>query len=240
MTRRVVVFDLDDTLYLERDFVRSGFEAVDRWLTARFGARDFFERAWQLFVAGRRGDVFDQVLPRLGLEAEPQLIRQLVAVYRDHQPALRLEPAAEDLLASLSDRCPLAILTDGYHATQRRKVVALRLEERCRPIVCTDAWGRAHWKPDPKGFVHIQNALGLPPERCTYIGDNPHKDFRAPKALGWRTIRVRHPEGEHAAAEPATPGDAADRTITSLADLEVADLLSGARARRKLGAAAVA
>ena len=32
----VIVFDLDDTLYLERDFVRSGFAAVDRWVSDRF------------------------------------------------------------------------------------------------------------------------------------------------------------------------------------------------------------
>ena len=33
----VIVFDLDDTLYPEADFVRSGFQAVDRaWSRAAF------------------------------------------------------------------------------------------------------------------------------------------------------------------------------------------------------------
>jgi putative hydrolase of the HAD superfamily len=30
-----LVFDLDDTLYPEKDFVLSGFDAVDRWLKER-------------------------------------------------------------------------------------------------------------------------------------------------------------------------------------------------------------
>ena len=33
---------------------------------------------------------------------------------------------------------------------------------------------------------------------CAYLGDNPRKDFTAPRRLGWRTARVRRAEGEHA------------------------------------------
>jgi putative hydrolase of the HAD superfamily len=222
----VVVFDLDDTLYLERDFVRSGFAAVDAWLAAHHGLCGFEAHAWALFLAGRRGDVFDQALPMLGLGPRPALIRRLVDVYREHRPAIRLEPAAPDLLAALRGRCRLALLTDGYHDTQRRKVAALGLEHWCDPVVCTDQWGRAHWKPSPRGFLHIQRAFETAPECCIYVGDNPAKDFRAPKALGWRTLRVRHPLGEHARADAISPLDQADRTVTGLAEVSAADLLA--------------
>ena len=222
---RVVVFDLDDTLYLERDFVRSGFAAVGGWLAAHYGVSDFEAHAWDLFLAGRRGDVFDCALPSLSLDPQPALIRRLVAIYRDHLPTIRLEPAAAELLGDLRGRCRLAVLTDGFHGTQRRKSAALGLDGRCRPIVCTDQWGREHWKPSPRGFLHIQQALEASPERCIYIGDNPAKDFRAPKALGWRTLRVRHALGEHARAAAASPLDDADTTVTSLAEVTVADLL---------------
>ena len=55
---------------------------------------------------------------------------------------------------------------------------------------------------------------------------NPAKDFSAPKALGWRTLRVRHPLGEHARADAASPLDQADRTVAGLAEVSVADLLA--------------
>jgi putative hydrolase of the HAD superfamily len=222
---RVVVFDLDDTLYLERDFVRSGFAAVGRWLEAHYGVNDFEAYAWDLFLAGGRGDVFDRTLPQIGLEPQPELLRRLVGVYRQHPPTIRLEPTATELLSALSGRCALAVLTDGHHDTQARKIAALGLEARCRLIVCTDQWGREHWKPSPRGFLHIQRALEAPPERCIYIGDNPAKDFRAPRALGWRTLRVRHALGEHACAAAASALDDADRTVSSLAEVTVADLL---------------
>lgn len=222
----VVVFDLDDTLYLERDFVRSGFAAVGAWLAAQHRVGDFEAHAWELFLAGRRGDVFDRALPRLGLDPQPTLIRRLVTIYRDHAPQIRLAPGVAELLAALSGCCRLALLTDGYHDTQRRKIAALALEAWCEEVVCTDQWGRAHWKPSPRGFLHIQRTFETAPERCIYVGDNPAKDFRAPKALGWRTLRVRHPEGEHARADAASPFDQADRTVTGLAEVSAADLLA--------------
>jgi len=222
----VVTFDLDDTLYLERDFVRSGFAAVGAWLATERGVRGFESCAWRLFEAGRRGDVFDRVLPRLGVDPDGALIRRLVRVYREHLPTIRLEPAAADLLGRLGGRCRLAVLTDGFHETQRRKIKSLGLESTCRPIVCTDRWGREHWKPSPKGFLHVQETLGAAPERCIYIGDNPAKDFRAPKGLGWRTLRLRHPQGEHAGASAASPRDEADATVTSLDQVAVDDLLA--------------
>ena len=55
----VVVFDLDDTLYLERDYVRSGFRAVDAWLASR-GILGFFGEAWANFENGLRGKAFDR------------------------------------------------------------------------------------------------------------------------------------------------------------------------------------
>jgi len=44
-----IVLDLDDTLYLERDYVRSGFKAVDQWLRMHKSFNDFYEEAWRLF-----------------------------------------------------------------------------------------------------------------------------------------------------------------------------------------------
>jgi putative hydrolase of the HAD superfamily len=211
---RVVVFDLDDTLFPEREYVRSGIAAVAAFLERP----DFATVAWELFTGGVRGRLFDETLVRLGLPVEARTIELLVERYRTHRPALRLFPEVDAVLAGLRPRCRLAIVSDGPLAAQERKIEALGLRGRFDPIVLTDRWGRAFWKPHERAFRAVEAATGEHGGACAYVGDNPLKDFVAPRALGWRRVRVRRVDGEHA----AVPGGDAD--------LECGDLAEAARA----------
>jgi putative hydrolase of the HAD superfamily len=219
----VIAFDLDDTLYLERDFVRSGFIAVDRWVCDRFAVTGFFDTAWILFEAGRRGDIFDRALAALEIQAGPELIRHLVNIYRDHTPSIHLATDAEEALADLCARRRTALVTDGYWNTQARKVAALGLVGRLKQIVYTDQLGRSKWKPHPEGFLAIQNEFGLAAQEFVYVADNPQKDFIAPRHLGWKTVRVRRPEGQYARLS-AEPSLGPDYTVMSLRELDLAEL----------------
>ncbi len=145
-----VVFDLDDTLYLERDFVLSGFAAVDRWLSSARGVEGFGERAGRIFREGARGRIFDTVLAELGLHAAPAEVERLVAVYREHTPTVSLMPDAEAALAWAAEAFQLGLITDGCAAVQRRKICALGLEARIACRIVTDEWGRESWKPSPE------------------------------------------------------------------------------------------
>ena len=78
---RCVVFDLDDTLYLERDYVRSGFFAVGRYLEERHDLQGFESAAWQEFEAGRRGDIFDHDSMKTGWEFNLSCSQDLGAVF---------------------------------------------------------------------------------------------------------------------------------------------------------------
>ena len=64
---QLVAFDLDDTLYPEREFVQSGFTAVAQHLADAgvIDAESFFNAATSLFVAGARGNIFNLALERL-------------------------------------------------------------------------------------------------------------------------------------------------------------------------------
>ena len=149
----VVVFDLDDTLYLEANFVRSGFKALDKWVQERLSAPGFFDQAWGFFETGRRGNIFDLTLERLGIAITQNLIDRMLHIYRSHEPNINLEPDAADALVFLRNRSKLALLTDGYKGTQQRKVDALGLQDSLDPIIYTDRWGRTGWKPNPRGFL---------------------------------------------------------------------------------------
>jgi putative hydrolase of the HAD superfamily len=192
-----IAFDLDDTLYLERDYVRSGFEAVGKWAAATLGIQHFSESAWRLFEQGLRGSVFQAVLRNLRREPEPSLVGQMVEIYRNHQPVIALLPDAVACLQSLCGDAVLSIITDGPLLSQRAKCQSLGLVEFCKLIVFTDQWGTQFCKPHPRAFQFVEAEVGRGDFSFVYVGDNPSKDFGAPLSLGWDTVRVRRPGGLH-------------------------------------------
>jgi putative hydrolase of the HAD superfamily len=227
----VVVFDLDDTLYPEHDFVASGFQAVDALLRAR-GIRRFLPVAQQLFQGGLRGRIFDCALEQIGTIPSPELVAELIAEYRSHAPRLSLFPDARWVLDHFATST-IGLLTDGFSQTQRNKVRALGIEPRFAAIVYTDDLGRAHWKPSPAPFEKIASLLGMQHEmhRLVYVADNPKKDFIAPNQLGWTTIRIQRGAGEYTALAALEPSHAAHHEITSLEMLpHILESLSVSRA----------
>ena len=50
-------------------------------------------------------------------------------------------------------------------------------------------------KPCDIAFRIMQRRWGLPFEQMVYVGDNPKKDFQAPKQLGIRTLYFENEDG---------------------------------------------
>jgi putative hydrolase of the HAD superfamily len=227
--RRLVVVDIDDTLYPERDYVRSGFAAVGAWARDELGVDGLGERAWAAFEAGVRRTIFDEVLAAAGLEPTPELVGRMVEVYRTHRPDIALLDDARAWLDAVPDDVVVAAVTDGPLASQRAKAEALDLRRWVATIVFTAELGPGRGKPHPAAFERLERELGLAGPCCAYVADNPAKDFVAPRRLGWRTVRVRRPEGLHARVPS---GDDVDVEITTLAELDAALGPAPAPARR--------
>lgn len=207
MSDLCLVFDLDDTLYPEASYARSGLRAAGIWAEREMGIAGLVPTLLGLFDSGRRGDVFDAALVQHGHAAGAAIVARLVDVYRSHTPELALFEDAAWALTHYGAHLPLGIITDGYADVQRAKVAALGVASRFRHIVYTDALGgRAAWKPSPAGYEAIERAV---PEATAfaYVADNAAKDFVAANARGWRTIRIVRPSGEYRGAEPATGGE---------------------------------
>ena len=223
----VVVLDMDDTLFLERDYVHSGFAAVDAVVAKEYGLKGFSECAWRLFCAGVRGRIFNEALKEMGVELQSAFVAELVSVYRSHLPRIELtSDSLRFLNAARRHGLHIALVSDGAYVAQKAKVEALGLNTLISPIVLTDAFGRDAWKPNPRGYLEVFERLGGRHSNYIYIGDNPNKDFIAPNALGWRTIRIRRPHGEHALASASTQDGAPHREIVSFDELRV-DSLKG-------------
>ena len=195
---RGIVLDIDDTLYLERDYVLSGFKSVEAYVSQTYGIHGFARVSWKLFEAGRRGDIFDIALAELGVSVTPTLVDGLVHHYRNHRPTIALLPDSLRLLNTARSAVRLGIISDGPKHAQQQKVVALGLDRHGARIVLTDELGPEFWKPNLRPFQDMEQFLGLAGSRLVYVADNPAKDFVGPHALGWRTIRVARDGGLHA------------------------------------------
>ncbi|VBB05512.1 Hypothetical protein LUCI_0722 [Lucifera butyrica] len=185
----VVVFDLDDTLYDELTYVRSGFRAVAQFLQRSWNlpAEPCYQRL-VMRLAGGRGSIFDDVLQEFGVYSRKN-VRQCLSVYRRHQPEICLFPAAEDCLRWLAP-FPLYIVTDGNKLVQHNKIIALGLKERVRHCYITHRYGIKNAKPSPYCFWKICEREQVDPGQVIYVADNPRKDFVGIKPLGFKTVRI--------------------------------------------------
>jgi putative hydrolase of the HAD superfamily len=222
----IVAFDLDDTLYPEETFVRSGFRAVARALHDRWDVSEAeaFDSMWSSLEGRGRGTQFDDVVESLGLRGR-QSVRELVNVYRHHAPSISLPEESRVTLERLRPR-PLYVVTDGHKVVQQSKIDALGLAPFLRHAYVTHRYGIHNRKPSVHVFELMMRRERCEPSDIVYVGDDPSKDFRNLRPLGVHTIRVT--TGRHArVAVPAT--EDAERTVASVGAVPavVAELEAG-------------
>lgn len=203
-----VVFDLDDTLYFERDYVRSGFEALAKYI----GEKSAADELWTYFIKGipaidKYVEVHDCIHRR----------NEFLGVYRTHQPLLSLADGVRETLIDFRARgIKLGIITDGRPEGQRAKLSALDLWSLVDDVVITDELGGPQFrKPCDIAFRIMQQRWRIPYEQLVYVGDNSMKDFYAPKQLGMQTVCLSSSKGLHSNHTL----DLANKTITNINEL---------------------
>lgn len=182
-----VIFDLDDTLYNEKDYVRSGYKAVSDYLGGGYE-----EKLWQFFESCK--PAIDELLKELGREDEKQ---DVLNVYRRHKPTLHLDEPVRSMIEQLIVQgIRVGIITDGRPEGQRNKIEALELDKLIDDIIITDELGGPQFrKPCDIAFRIMQTRWRLPASEIVYVGDNPIKDFQAPRQLGMKGIWYWNKEG---------------------------------------------
>lgn len=180
----VVCFDLDDTLYKEKDYLKSAFKEIAAHV-ARTGNGDSENNFHILLDAFERGNPpFQEINTRLNIEIP---VDRYLEIYKGHKPAIRLSTEIFETLRVLKSRkCVLGLISDGRSITQRNKIEALGLGQFFADdnIVISGEFGSE--KPSERNYLFFSEKYKN--GRFTYIGDNLTKDFVTPNRLGWTTI----------------------------------------------------
>jgi putative hydrolase of the HAD superfamily len=215
---KAVLFDLDDTLYPEMDFVASGFRTVAQHLKSLGVDPAQAEARLQALLAARgRGRIFNDVLEEFGLYSEER-VKTLLFLYRSHRPSLCLPETSRAVLNDLKNRgLKMGVITDGAAVMQKNKIEALGLGAWMEVMIPTDILGTSCWKPSMVPYQMALELLGLLGPEVIYVGDNVTKDFLGANRAGLTTVQLLHLEGS--AAQETRPEYQAHHPIKSLAEL---------------------
>lgn len=190
---KAVIFDLDDTLISEREYIESGFRHISKILRNHFGVdnKEIYQLLVKLFNESPV-KVFNRLFDELKINYDNDVIKWLVNEYRNHEPKINFY---DDVLPALeklkSKNIKTGIITDGYAITQKQKIHALNAEKLFDEIIITDELGgKKFWKPNPKAFEIMSNKLNVAFEEMVYVGDNPEKDFYISRIIPVKTIRI--------------------------------------------------
>ena len=180
-----VIFDLDDTLYSEKEYVRSGYKAVSDYLGGGFE-----KILWKFFADGK--PAIDELLKSLGREPEKETVLE---IYRSHIPSIQPYDGVPEMITSLKKRgIKVGIITDGRPEGQRNKIQALGLD--VDEVIITDELGGVQFrKPCDIAFRIMATRWRLNPADMVYVGDNPDKDLQAPQQLGMKCILFANSDG---------------------------------------------
>ena len=182
---QAVIFDLDDTLYSEKSYVRSGFKKIEEF----FEKPSMEDELWNVFIKG--GKPIDEILK---LEGLLDFKEKSLEIYRFQVPDIKLYYGVPELIKRIQKEKRVGIITDGRPEGQYAKIRALGLN--VDELIITDELGGIEFrKPNEMAFRLMKMKMDVPYEKMVYIGDNIKKDFIAPKKLGMRSIWFKNPDG---------------------------------------------
>ncbi|MBO4788990.1 MAG: ATP-grasp domain-containing protein [Lachnospiraceae bacterium] len=192
-----VVFDLDDTLYSEKEYVRSGFKAVSDYLGG-----DYETKLWSFFEEGK--PAINELLREIGREDEKT---EVLNTYRSHKPDIHFRSGAVEMISELRHAgYKIGVITDGRPEGQRNKIEALGLKDLVDDVIITDELGGEQFrKPCDIAFRILTTRWRLNPADVVYVADNAAKDFLAPQQLGMKSIWFSSKEGLYTSDKDSRP-----------------------------------
>lgn len=214
-----IIFDLDDTLYKEIDFLVSAYHVIAQEVDKLYNCPDAFDYMMNEYRHGR--DAFGALISKYNVPISKE---QLLQMYRHHIPSITLSRETKDTLRLLKKQgIKMGLMTDGRAVTQRNKITALGLHAflDTDAIIISEEFGSS--KPCRKNYEYFVNLFQS--DTYYYIGDNPAKDFVTPNAMGWRTVCLAN-DGRNIHPQDIATAENYQPSFTIYSITEILNLLS--------------
>jgi putative hydrolase of the HAD superfamily len=184
-SRTFFVFDLDDTLYNEIDFLSSAYRHIASSIEPSIKTYIYDEMIERYH---RKENVFAWIIEQYKEHLGERDAAWLISNYREHIPEIQFSAETAAFIRNVRAlKIPTGLITDGRSVTQRNKLKALGIEDLFSDIIISEEFGSE--KPDERNYLHF--VAKYPDKEFYYFGDNTRKDFLTPAKLGWTTICVK-------------------------------------------------
>ncbi|MGZ5190297.1 MAG: HAD family hydrolase [Flavisolibacter sp.] len=208
------VFDLDDTIFQEIDYLKSGYLSISTKLREFIDA-DIFPEMMEKYQ--NKENVFEWIVKHHQGSIPHLSMHWLLKEYREHLPTIDLSGRNAAFLQQLRQlNVPMGLITDGRSITQRNKLKALGIEGYFTDIIISEEFGSV--KPDQRNYLYFEHKY--PGMHFYFLGDNTTKDFIVPKQLGWTTICIKN-SGNHIHTQVFDQESAPDYIITGFDEIEL-------------------
>lgn len=175
---KYIILDLDDTIYKEIDFVKSGFLYVLKYY---HNSIDFKILDQMLNTLQSGGNAFIKMFEILNIKNIP--LNEVLQIYRNHIPNLILDNDVKIFFKEAQKmNYKFGLITDGRSLTQRNKLYSLKIENLFSKIIISEEFGSA--KPNILNYKIFN--MFYPNAKFYFVGDNTEKDFSAPCSLEWK------------------------------------------------------
>jgi len=220
---KLIILDLDDTLYAEKDFVLSGFRFISKLISKKIPQlleSEIYLNLIQSFEMGSK-KVFDELIDDFSLYKQFN-VSDLISSYKYHPPNIYPFDDVIPFLTQIKTKgIVLILLTDGNVNQQRNKVTALKIESYFDKIYYSDAYGVDKRKPNSFMYLKILNEFHLDSSLVINIGDNPNKDFYVNKSLGINSIQLLRPNAIYANKLPYLDNVKPNQVVLSLNEIKI-------------------
>ncbi len=188
---KILVFDLDDTLYNEFDFVVSGFFNVSKIINNKFNIKtdESYKYLLNYFKKYGRAKIFDNFLNKHNIYSKKNL-KLCINIYRYSNRNISIKPEARNIISKLYKKKNLYLVTDGNKIVQNHKIKLLKINKFFKKIYITHNYGIKYSKPSLYCFKKICQIENISFNNLVYIADDPNKDFINLNNKNAITIRI--------------------------------------------------
>ena len=207
---RGIVFDVDDTLYSQRD---SFTDACQKFFGDDLNVpeKELYEAYYKTYNrkdpgSGGQGSTHSlapsylqqlrirEAMAVFGVEVSEEEAIEFQKVYYDNQMHRSVSDTIAQMLSECAKRYKIGIISNGNSEYQRKKMRSMELDRWFKEEDILVSGDVRIDKPDRRIFEIAQEHFGIPVENLLYVGDSLNNDVRGAGKAGWMTVWMNRNE----------------------------------------------